>query len=206
MMLIETPKIENCSLVTIQDFYSEEELKLIWQELEFLTSKGKLLSAENTESAVSPEGNFKSNVGLFLDNVYLNRNISNILRINRKIFEETVVEKLTDINPIFRALEHSNADHTLISYYENGDSYFEHPDHSVLTILSYFFKEPKKFLGGELVLTDFNLEIIPKNNMVVIFPGAYHHKVNKVSMDSEVTLSGDGRYCMSQFINYRPMS
>jgi hypothetical protein len=193
---------KNPLVAIVENFYSEEELQLIWRELEFLNNKNKFLPGHLTNSDVSIEGKIKSNVGLFLDSTYLNRNISDILTLNRKIFDPDLVCPLIELNPIFRHIEKCNIDSTLLSYYENDDSYFQHCDSAPLTALTFFFKEPKSFLGGDLLIPEFNLKIVPKNNMLVIFPGCYMHEVTKVTMEKN-SPNGNGRYSMTQFLNYK---
>lgn len=191
-------------LVIVEEFYDKEELELIWRELNFLTSKDKLLDPSETKSAIREDKTFKkNNRAIFLDVAYNDRRISDILKVNRKIFNEDFMEKLIDINPIFRSLKYSNHDNTLISYYENRGKYEPHADEAILTILTYFFKEPKQFSGGNLLLNDYNLEIEIKNNMVVIFPSALLHEVTEVKMENS-NFDGAGRYCMSQFIATLP--
>ena len=92
---------------------------------------------------------------------------------------------------------------TLLSYYENGDDYKKHKDASVVTILTYFFKEPKLFSGGDLILNDFGVTIEPENNMIVIIPGLYNHEVSQVVMEKDCCGKNLGRYCLSQFINFK---
>ena len=189
----------NYSAVIIDNFYSEDELKLIWRELDFLTDK--FLPGKLTQSTFNDKGESKSNSGIFLDQVYSNRNFSNILKINRKIYNQNITSELIGMNPIFRVLLSCNFDTSLLSYYENGDSYHSHTDSSSMTVLSYFHKEPQKFSGGELILNDFDLKILPKNNRIIMFPGCYSHEVLEVSLDNK---SGNyGRYSMTQFLNYR---
>jgi len=190
----------NHSVAIINDFYSEKELKLIWRELNFLTNK--FLPGKLTGSATNDKGEVKSNSGIFLDDVYNNRDISDILTINRKIFDKKITSELIKVNPIFRIICSCNSDTTLISYYKDEDSYFCHSDQAAMTILSYFFNEPQKFSGGELIFSDFNLKITPKNNMVIIFPGCYRHEVLKISLKTK-EVDNYGRYCMSQFLNFR---
>jgi len=61
----------------IENMYSENELKLIWQELEFLNQLDKFEGEEETASAIGPEGEIlKKNSGLFLDEIYNSRKIS----------------------------------------------------------------------------------------------------------------------------------
>lgn len=67
--------------------YDEKELELIWEELYFLTKPNKLLTPDKFGAAYDGDGNYvtKSHA-VELDTVYLNRNISNILSLNRKLF------------------------------------------------------------------------------------------------------------------------
>ena len=93
-------------------------------------------------------------------------------------------------------------DHTLISYYEDGDYYLGHRDDSIFTVLTYFIKDKTVVSGGNLYLNEFDTQIEIENNMVVFMPGCYSHEVKTVSCDKN-DFSTYGRYCMAQFINYK---
>ena len=72
----------------IKNFYNEEELKLIWEELIFYTKPDKLLEAKDYGGVV----NKTNSHAIALDNIYHeHRNLSNILKINRKIFDSEVL-------------------------------------------------------------------------------------------------------------------
>lgn len=187
-------------IAIIEDFYDDNELKLIWKELDYLTNTGKLLPPSKTGTSRDAKGNpLKNNKGLFLDEYYTNRNFSNILNANRKIWT-SVNEDFINSNVLFRYLNSCNEDITLINYYENGDYYKQHHDMSVYTVLSYFYKEPKKFTGGNLILHDYNIEIEVKNNMVIYMPSILVHEVTPIIMENN---TGFGRYSMSQFLFVR---
>jgi Rps23 Pro-64 3,4-dihydroxylase Tpa1-like proline 4-hydroxylase len=184
-----------------EDFYNPEELKLIFKELETVS-----LDFEHSDflgAAKDSNNNFlKEAKGVFLDELYSkDRSKSDILLLNRKIFHKNLVDSLIEKNTIFRFLAVSNIDHTLINYYENADYYKSHFDKACMTAITFFFKEPKKFEGGDLILNDFNITIKIKNNMVVFFPSCYWHEVTKIKMDTKYLNQGLGRYSMSQFIN-----
>ena len=191
------------SIAVVEDFYSEDELKLIWRELEFY--QGKFLPSEFTEPALI-EGINKSkkqNKGLFLDQIYTNkRHISNILTLNRNIFNFDLRQKLTQLGPMFRVLNNCKQDGTLLSYYEDSDYYLPHFDESAMTILSYFFREPKSFSGGNIRFGDFDITIEIKNNMLIFFPGVYEHEVDTIKMEEKDMNKNLGRYCMAQFLNF----
>jgi hypothetical protein len=192
---------ERNGLVIVEDFYSDIEMSAIWTELEYLTKENHFLPPSKTGTSTLPDGTYgKNNDGIFLDEFYVaNRNESNILNINRKIWSYlNSIMKVMDKDPILRYTLSSNEDSTLISYYTDGHYYTPHIDKSVYTVLTYFFKEPKKFQGGNLKLLDYDMEIEVKNNMVIFMPSTYSHQVTPVIMEKDDGCSG--RYCMSQFL------
>ena len=194
----------------IDNFYTDDELKLIWEELDFFTYSDKLQPPEGTATAQNPDGTSrKQNRSLFLDTVWSNqRNLSNILKVNRKIFENEMALIKDSPSWFFKNLL-CDRDTTLISYYENTDHYKPHRDAVNVTVLTWFFKEPKRFSGGDLILysADENSErrvIEVCNNRVVIFPGSTLHEVSKISIDPMYQNQKLGRYCMSQFLSFTP--
>ena len=185
--------------IRIDDFYDEDELALIWEELKFLTYRHKLNPPLKTGQS---KPMMKKNAGLFLDDLYSDRNISNILRVNRKIFSKDVMKKYNDLSEMHENIFNCNQDTTLISYYENEGFYKPHSDTAVVTALTWFFKEPKQFTGGDLVFSAFNKTIEIENNMLLVFPSVVKHEVTAVSMEKDIPkFSRLGRYCMSQFMN-----
>lgn len=183
--------------VIIDGMYSEAELKLIWRELEFLTPK--LKSPQETNSAQHNDGVYKKqNKGLFLDQVYADRDMSDILRANRRLFNPGMCEAVSKLHPVFKFLALKNFDVTLINYYEDTDKYEAHIDSSVLSAITFFVKEPLCFTGGEFIFTEYNHKIEIKNNRVVLFCGGIEHAVTPVKM--QVNGENNGRYSMAQFI------
>lgn len=189
--------------IRIFDFYSEEELKLIWEELEFILNDRIMGGPEKTGTAKEHGIILKNNKGIFLDNLYSDRNTSNILTVNRNLFL-TIVNVLSECNHwIFKnSLRCVNWDTTLISYYENSDYYNKHYDVSSFTCLTWFYKKPKKFSGGDLIFPDFNLEIEVEDNSLILFPSGVEHEVSEVKMNSEDIGKKLGRVCMSQFMGH----
>ena len=181
-----------------KNFYTEEELSLIWTELDFLQSNPETFKSENTNGAKGDDGKLlKKNTGMFLDEMYNDRFrcASNILNCNRKLFDHIRVN-----NWFFKNLT-VDKDTTLVSYYENSDYYHPHKDNTVATACTWFFKEPKKFKGGDFCFPEFNIEIPVENNSLVVFPGHMIHAVTQIEMEDDSP--GYGRYCMSQFLNWR---
>ena len=95
----------------------------------------------------------------------------------------------------------TNRHGVLVSYYDDGDEYLDHFDLSSFTILMWFYKEPKRFKGGNLILRDIGEEIEVRNNRMTIIPGHTVHAVPKVTVKGAPEKSG--RYCISIFLNVR---
>ena len=194
--------------VIVEDMYTEEELFHIWRELDFLTYSTKMLKPRETGSAfdVETKQDLKQNLGLHLDELYSRRELSSILQINRKALGDLVWDSLIETDFSFKNLETCNSDSTLISYYEEGDYYKPHRDVSSYTALTWFYRQPKQFDGGDMYFPEYNHTIEIRNNMTVYFLSGVMHQVKPVRMkfqpivDDFGALSGNGRYCMSQFL------
>tara|TARA_Y100001963_G_scaffold9180_1_gene11800 strand:+ start:192 stop:848 length:657 start_codon:yes stop_codon:yes gene_type:complete len=203
--------------IIIDNFYINEELNLIWNELDFLSDGDKFNSPEETGSATNDSGILKNNKGMWLDRLYKDRKYSNILTCSRKLIYELDFILSKSNSWWFKCLLGSkdilNIDHTLLSYYDEDDYYAPHFDRSILTSLTWLYKEPKGFDGGDFILnptmyTDKkhflncmapSKKIELKNNRVVMFPGMIPHLVTPVKMKNEV--KGMGRFCISNFLN-----
>jgi Rps23 Pro-64 3,4-dihydroxylase Tpa1-like proline 4-hydroxylase len=190
--------------IRIFDLYEENELKLIWEELEFILNDRIISGPEVTGSATDDENNFlKKNKGIFLDELYSDRNTSNILTLNRKVFINLAhISNQSNFWLFKKSLISANWDTTLISYYENSDHYKKHSDISEFTCLTWFFKKPKKFSGGDLIFPDFNFKIEVEDNSFILFPSGIEHEVSEVKMNPENMGKKMGRVCMSQFMGH----
>lgn len=194
--------------IIIDDFYSPEELKDIWLELDFLTHPRKLLTPDLSGSAftmVNGQKVFKKkNKALFLDGLYGTRDISNILFHSKKVWDNDFTQKCADAHYLFNYLRTCNSDTTLVSYYEEDDNYASHSDVGAITLLTWLYKEPKQFTGGELSFADFNYPIELKSNRMLLFPACVHHEVSAVKMNEGVApYSGFGRYVITNFASFK---
>jgi len=189
----------------IEDLYDENELQLIWQELDFLCHSKKWKLPEETGSAYLNDKPSKNNFGLFLDGpnaIYTDRSISSILSVNRKILDKNIVKAYANLSFGYQNLLTTNFDITLISYYENNHFYEKHKDDAIVTALTWFYKEPKSFQGGNLIFSNFNNHKIGvKNNRSILFPSFIIHEVENVHMLKFNPYHG--RYCMSQFFHIK---
>lgn len=192
----------------IENFYNDEELELIWEELNFYTKSNKLLPTEKYGGVVG----FTESKGLLLDDIYKNngedknyRNISNILTVNRKLFNSAILDVFSGIHDCCCIANKSNHDITKVRYYHDGEGYKPHTDKGFQFLaFSYFYKEPKKFEGGQLYFPKYDYEIPCDNNSMIIFPGWVEHGVKEVSISDSEYFEGYGRYAITSFFGSKP--
>ena len=187
----------------IKNFYNEDELKLIWEELTFYTKPNKLLDAKDYGGAVK----FTNAKALALDLVYDGkyRALSNILTVNRKIFSDELLLAFSNLHDCCNIAQHVNYDCTKVRYYHDGEYYEPHTDRSIQFLgFTYFYKEPKKFTGGELYFPKYDYEFDCENNSLIMFPGWVEHGVTEVKIQDSDYYDGQGRYAITSFFsNYR---
>ncbi len=180
------------------NFYNNDELKLIWEELDFYTKPDKLLDAKEYLGVVD-----KTNAkALHLDVVYPKkfRKLSNILTVNRKVFKRQVLEPFSKLHDCCVHSTQSNYDHTKVRYYHDGDFYEPHTDNFFdFLAFSYFYREPKRFEGGELFFPKYNYSFSCNNNSIIIMPAWVEHGVTKVSIKDSDYYDGFGRYAITSF-------
>ena len=121
------------------------------------------------------------------------------IEINRKLINQEMFKN----HPhwLFNDVGALNEDNTLIMYYENNDEYKPHRDLARLTAITWFYREPKKFTGGNLRFPEFDMEIECKHNRVIVFPSSIHHGVDKVGMEEKDMGKKLGRFTMTQFLS-----
>ena len=186
----------------IKNFYNEDELKLIWEELNYYTKPGKLLEAKDYGGATK-RTNAKA---LVLDLVYEGkyRSLSNILRVNRKIFNEDLLLAFSNLHDSCSIVKKVNTDCTKVRYYHNGEYYEPHTDVAIQFLgFTYFYKEPKKFTGGELYFPKYDYEFNCENNSLIMFPGWVEHAVREVKIEDSDYYEGQGRYAITSFFSNR---
>ena len=108
--------------IVIDDYYERNELEYIWEELDFLSHPNKLKRATKRSGGASDNDGklLKRNFHRYLDGIYVERELSNILTVNRKLFEDDC--------KLFRQHPHwffqnvvFDADYTQVGYYEDND-------------------------------------------------------------------------------------
>lgn len=156
----------------IKNFCGSEKVEQIKNELN--TLRPFLLSAGDTNPAKNSSGDLAvKRKGIFLhEHNYLKGN-SGINSILDTVISKPVVDHLVKQNWVFNYLTNKPRLGTLISLYEDGDTYKYHQDRSTLSIIYYLFDG--EFEGGDFYLR--NVKIPIENNSLIIFPSCVDHCV-----------------------------
>jgi len=182
------------------NFFTEEELTHIWAELDFLNRPDLLLEPPQTGSALTNDGEAKKrNKGVFLESLYKYPEVSALWQASRKLFTSYTV-RFSELHLANKTVLGTNHSTMLMSYYEDGDLYLPHRDRACVTTLYWFFREPRRFEGGELTFTDTGEVIELKNNRMIMFPSWAEHSVSQVSMPTRFQNQKLGRYCVTHFL------
>lgn len=173
----------------IKNFCDMEKFQQVKSELNEL--RPYLLSAKDTNPARNNTGDLTvKRKGIFLhEHDYLRGN-SGINSIYDCVISTPIVSQLVHKNWIFNYLKNQARTGTLISLYEDGDSYNYHRDKSTLSIIYYVFEG--EFEGGDFYLQ--NVKIPIENNSLIIFPSCVDHCVQ--------SMKGPGsRWSITTFFN-----
>ena len=189
--------------IVVDDLFTKDELELMWKELDFLD--GKLLPPRETGSAYIVKENgdkqlLKQNKAIYLDKVFSceHREMSNILKINRKVFHKEIVDAAMKLHPFYELISVTNFDNTLINYYEDNDYYEPHKDVAIFTSVTFLHREPKQYTGGDFVFADYDHVVESKLNRMILFPSIITHSVTPIKMLTDEP--GYGRYSMTVFV------
>ncbi len=169
----------------IRNCFDEEYLTDMWEELDFITPRlaGPGMTGTARDAKNQP---LKKNKGIFLHDVYKEyKEFSTIIR------SSVDITQLIGRHWFYNYLLKCKTTGTLVSCYKDGDYYKSHSDISTVTCISYHWKTPKKFQGGELYFGDYEVPI--ENNCMLIFPSCTEHEVKPVH--------GEGRYSITRFMS-----
>lgn len=189
--------------LVIDNWFDKQTEKAIWSELDYYLSKNKTeqLRAENTIVAHNEKNEpLGRSYRWYIDRLYTQegRTYSTILQRTDMFQKFEFHEIMQNIKPQYRSFTDTNRTSTIISYYENNDYYKPHHDAFQWTSLIWFYKEPKKFTGGDLKFTEPDYKIDVKHNRMVMFPCYYLHEVLPVKI-KDLKDTGHGRWTLTHF-------
>ena len=192
--------------IIVDDYFYEEELEILWNEVDNLYKEDIFLDPADSYSAFDEDGFLKNNKCIHLDEFFAKkRKKCNILRINRKVFTKSVLEQSE--NWFFKNfIKTCDYDSSLLSYYEGNNYYRAHTDASMVTGLYWFYKEPKRFEGGQFIFPDYKIDIEVVNNRMLFFPSFIKHQVIEVRLDPKYAGQNLGRWCMTHFLDSKSMA
>lgn len=186
------------------NFFNDEQLSEIWEELKFLSKPNKLFLPGVHHGAMGFGGLTESRA-LCLEEAYRIRELSNILKIYKTILKEPEILRTTQEWPSYLRLSYIQRVITKVRYYHNGEKYGNHCDwRNDFLLFSYFHTEPKKFSGGEVYFREYDYTFECNHNTLIILPGYIQHEVKEVSLLNDDYWNGNGRYCISQFLSIEP--
>tara|TARA_B100001059_G_C17618332_1_gene468181 strand:+ start:179 stop:829 length:651 start_codon:yes stop_codon:yes gene_type:complete len=194
--------------LVIDDWYTPTEEKAIWKELDFLGANPKehQQRAENTIVARHKNGTSKSKAyRWYPHDFYADTAISPIFNTRYKQRTTEFHNIIKECVPYSRSFLSSNADTTIISYYEEDDHYESHHDTFHWTCLIWMVREPRLFTGGDFDFPESGYEVKLKNNRAVFFPCCYNHRVSPVKFHTQPKEFGYGRYTITHFYYSTPI-
>lgn len=195
-MIVYPKKYSNLDITVIHHFYTPEELEEVRDEIKELMAHKRPATATGVALDDKTKKPLKTGKGLWLDRHYgAGRDASSILKYNRKLFSEELLDGLIEKSVHYRAIKNSSKDTTLLNFYEDKEEYKEHTDNSLYTaIIVLKIGDTKK---GELYFKDIDEKFELIDNSAIIFPGCALHHAMPVECEP-----GNYRISIATFINY----
>jgi hypothetical protein len=193
--------------VVIDNWYTPNEEKAIWKELDFISTvpKEEMSRAENGVVASSKGVPLSNAYRFYLEGFYKNKRLSPIFNCRYKQQTKQLHKIVRDnCMPYARSFLTSNFDSSMLSYYEEKDFYKPHHDTVLWTCLIWMVREPRLFDGGDFKMVEPDVEVKLKNNRMILFPSCFLHSVSPIKFHTQPKEIGYGRYCITHFYNTEP--
>ena len=188
--------------IVFDNWYTPNEEKNIWKELDWYSSQDNIERAENTIVATYADGRSKSKASRFHIQNYFTvegRTRSHVYNYMYKQRLKEFHDIVGQIQPHCNSFFATNSDASLISYYEDNEYYDAHYDNYAWTMLIWFVREPRLFDGGDFDFPSYKQKIELKHNRAIFFPSMLPHRVSPVKMHTEPKEVGYGRYTITHF-------
>ena len=195
---------EKYPLLLFDNWYTPDEETKVWTELDFYSSLPKEHTSRSEKGNVAKSEEGKPKGKSFRHSPYEifaegGLKYSSIVNTNYKFNTEEFHKIVEFCIPYNRSFHTHNTISTMVSYYEDGDYYGPHHDTSQWTFLCWFFKEPRKFDGGDVIMNEQNLRIGLKHNRALFFPSCFLHEVEPIKSKNNGKEVGFGRYAITHF-------
>ncbi len=200
-MKIHKKTLNDFGYLYIEDVFKKHELKYISQEIlnmDWIMDNLERIKEERLFNSAHDENDnpMMTGNGVFIDDIYYNKDCSAALTYNRKIFQEEIKEAMESTHPANVCVNLTNFDATSLNRYNKGEKYSPHLDNSVLTCITFLSLDDKEMQGGDFVFTDYNIKFKFKNNSAVYFPSWVKHHCTEIESDAT-------RYSLAQFVSIR---
>lgn len=183
------------------EFFTQDEYNQMWNELTMLCQDEILIDSYQAGGAIDPNTKqlLRVNRGLPLESVFEDLDMSVIHTITKRMFDKEVVEKLCQVSELMHYLSYPTKQTNLINHYMGNHKYDQHRDNCVITAITLFWREPKSFTGGDLMIDNVSTNLKPRD--LLWFPSFKLHSVTPVEMKQGVYIDNmSGRISLSKFI------
>lgn len=172
----------NNDILVIDNYYSEKELKNVFTELDYYMNCGldNLIASENDERTafIIPDVPLAKNYRFYVEQPKYSV-LYKYSKYSTKEFGEMVKSNFS----FGKYLTNTERNNIFVNYYENGHYYKSHKDASVVSQITWVYRQPKMFTGGNIFFSDMNETIECLHNRTLFFPGHYFHEVKEVNMN-----------------------
>lgn len=180
----------------IEDFFTEQELEQVWQEIDALEPQWKTVDSDTTGNRTQRDGRtLATSDRVYLDEAYADRSHSMLQCNLGRIGHEQIINTYEKYVPAARTLRYTNSDRTILARYSNTQAYERHIDAYQHSQILFLHTDPKRFTGGDLHFPDNGCTIESVNNTCVVFPSYYYHEVSKVTAPNKYS----SRYSVTRF-------
>ena len=174
--------------IIVKNYFPQREVNWMLEECDRLSP----LLEYQAPRGLSEE--HKHNTQMGVDEQYINRKVSPILKSMDSIYNDTkLLEILANSHWFWKSWFHTNTDGTFLSYAEQGDYYKGHRDIAVISLMYWLWYEPKPFVGGDIILSDYDINVPVERNQLMIMPSSIRHEVTPIT-------EGYGRWTAVRFI------
>jgi Rps23 Pro-64 3,4-dihydroxylase Tpa1-like proline 4-hydroxylase len=170
------------SVIILDDVYSQNTYNTILNQVLGLVQLGKIEDHDvvGTATTTVNSSNYLSHrKGLWIDDFFAENRHDFIYFAEHSNTIKKLTSDIKSLPFVFRGIEVTNWDESLLGVYSNNDGYRPHKDNCFYSSI-FFLHDEKKFSGGDLIFDDMDIKIEFIKNRLVLFPSWARHGVSKV--------------------------